>query len=280
MSSAVLTQLVSFLTRPLMRSHSPATIVSLQLSLHNGLSSLLPESSLLLSAKCPAPPVIQRACLLSGVRWAEWIRLLSRGIDLEIFIIESSLDLKLGRMPRKSLWKAPDNSCPVVSTLRFPALFPAGTPLNARLRSTLASARTRRGAALNPTRIPTLLSSSYDANDIASDSDSDADSDSDSDCESDSGFSFTSASSATSVSTASFAPFLCTPVRATPAAKPDVKRYTYHGGVTQVVSGGVMLGAPVQPRAAAFSRGRPSSITQSAVRKTAISMADSWRRSA
>ncbi|KAJ6546207.1 hypothetical protein DFH09DRAFT_1171487 [Mycena vulgaris] len=273
MSTTPVNHLVSFLTRPLMRSHTPATIVSLQLCLHTAFSSTLAQpASLLLSASCPPPPQIQRACLVSGVRWAEWIRLLSGGLDVQLFISESALSVQLGSMPRRSLWVAPADttarppSAPSsISKLRSPVLMPAGTAFGARLRATLASARTRRGAALNPTRIPTLLSSE-------SDLDSDSESDSDSDV-SDSGSSFTSVSSATSVSSDSRSP-ICTP--ASPA-KPDVTRYMYQGGVTQVVSGGVMLGAPSPKRAPAmFANRRPSGIPQHAARKTA----DSWRKSA
>ncbi|KAJ7868714.1 hypothetical protein B0H13DRAFT_2063984 [Mycena leptocephala] len=255
-SSAAVNQLVSFLTRPLMRSHAHATIVSLQLCLQSSLSGLPAESSFLLSAKCPPPLAIQRACLVSGMRWAEWIRLLSSGIDLQIFITESSLAVKVGTMPRRILWVAPDTASPAVKTvspsIRPFALLPAGTPFGARLRTTVVSTRTRRGAtcALNPTRIPTLLSYSFDAEELASASDSDADSDCDSESDSDSdisdsGFSFTSASSATSLST----------------------------------TGGVMLGAPPKPRAIVSSNGRPSGVSQNTVRRTGVWTADSWRRS-
>ncbi|KAJ7128655.1 hypothetical protein C8R44DRAFT_979270 [Mycena epipterygia] len=261
MSSTPVTHLVSFLTRPLMRSHNPATIVSLQLCLHTALSAST-QSSLLLSASCPPPPQIQRACILSGIRWADWIRLLSGGIDLQILISESSLSVQLGTMPPRIIWDAVSLHAPKP---RSPAFIPVGTPFGARLRATLASARTRRGAALNPTRIPTLLSST--------DSDADSDSDSDSDI-SDSGCSFTSASSSTSVATTASAK----PV--VDHTKTDVTRYMYQGGSTQVMSGGVMLGAAAPPKVkrgpAVFSNGRSSA---SFTRKTGVSSADSWRKS-
>ncbi|KAJ7931039.1 hypothetical protein B0H13DRAFT_2309040 [Mycena leptocephala] len=189
-SSTAVNQLVSFLTRPLMRSHPRH------------------DTSYLLSAKCPPPPAIQRACLVSGMQWAEWIRLLSSGVDLQIFIIESSLAVNQSSPP-----------------IRSSDIFPTGTPFGARLRATLVSARARGGAscALNPTRIPILLSYSFDAEELASASDSDAGSDSDSDI-SDSRFSFTSASSDVRVL--------------------HISRIPYQDDVTQVMSGGVMFGVP------------------------------------
>ncbi|KAJ7723628.1 hypothetical protein DFH07DRAFT_1067184 [Mycena maculata] len=274
MSSTAITHAVSFLTRPLMRAHTPATILSLQLYLQTALSAspLAPETALRLSATCPPPPVIQRACLASGVRWANWIKLLSGGLDLTLFIAVSSLSVQLGRGPCRDVWVAP-----VTST--SPVLGPAEPAFGAYLRAALASARTRRGAAsaLNPTRIPSPLSSSLE-DDSASDSDSGSDCDSDA---SDSGYSFTSASSATSVSSAELSP---------KAGATRATKYVYQGGVTQVVSGGVMLGVcapstttPTPKRAAvANAQGRRAEVARSVVRKTGVSAADacSWRRSA
>jgi len=286
MSSSAITHLVSFLTRPLMRSYAPTTIVSLQVYLCTALSSS--PQTLVLSAKCLPPPVLQRACVVSGIAWAEWIQSLSSGIDLKIFVTESSLAVKLGTMPRRMLWVARENAVDkpkptLAPAFRFPSVMAARTPSSARPRTTSVSARARndKSAALNPTRIPTLLSSSYTVEDIAFECDSDSESDTDSDSDiSDSGFSSTS--SVTSVSTTSSCAFSSI-VRPTPAAKADAKRYLYQGGVTQVVGGGVMLGVVPKPRLSGlFSRGkaRPSGIPHNAVRKTAASTADSWRRSA
>ncbi|KAJ6550055.1 hypothetical protein B0H19DRAFT_185882 [Mycena capillaripes] len=269
MSSSPVIQLVSFLTRPLMRSHAPATLVSLQFSLHTAFSTLPSESSLLLSAQCPPPPVIQRACLVSGVRWAEWIRLLSGGVDLKIFLTKTTLAVKLGTMPRRTIWIAPAYAppparFPASSPFRTTALVPAGIPMSARMRTALASTRARGGAALNPTRIPTLLSSSYDADDIASETwDSDSEFGS-SDCESDSGSSFTSVSTTSST---------ChSPVRAVAAAKRDVARYNYPAGV--------LLGASQARRTSTAIASNRWRISHKAVRKTAAWTAASWRRSA
>ncbi|KAJ7761255.1 hypothetical protein DFH07DRAFT_939810 [Mycena maculata] len=282
MSSTAITHAVSFLTRPLMRVHTPATILSLQLYLQTAFSAspIAPETALRLSAYCPPPPEIQRACLASGVRWVDWITLLSGGFDLTLFISGSSLSVQLGRGPRRDVWVAPTTSTPAP---RSPALRLTEPAFGAHLRATLSSARTRRGTAsesistLNRTRIPRLISPSSLKDVSASDSDSGSDCESDA---SESGYSFTSASSAMSVSSAESSP------------KPVVTRatrYLYQGGVTQVVSGGVMLGVcspsttkPKRMASVPNSQGRRTGMARSFVRKTGVSAADacSWRRSA
>ncbi|KAJ7247393.1 hypothetical protein B0H12DRAFT_1324896 [Mycena haematopus] len=262
-TSSAINYLVSFLTRPLLTIYSPATILALQLSLHSSFSSA-PAKSLLLSAKCPPPLPLQRACAVAGIRWAEWTRLLSQGLDVHIFITASSVAVALGRMPRRTVWIALDNSSlpaakPASPPVHSSALLPAAPRGSARLRTTFASVRTRscRGAALNPTHIPTLLSSSYNAEDVASDSDSDSDSET-----SDSGLSFTSSSSTTSASTAASSSPCASPYPAVTAIS-TVSRYAYHGGVTQVVGSRVMLGPPV------FSHRRPSGRPGNTARKIA-----------
>ncbi|KAJ6502917.1 hypothetical protein C8R47DRAFT_1107183 [Mycena vitilis] len=268
MSSSAVMQLVSFLTRPLMRTRTPATIASLQLSLRTAFATLPAESSLFLSGTCPPPPAVQRACIVSGILWADWIRALSGGIDVQVYITPATLAVKLGRMPRRVLWKcAQTQTVPTsLSAFRFPAA--------------AASVRPRRGAAaLHPTRIPSLLSScSYDALDLELDSDSDSECDSDSASECDSDSSFTSASSASSHAS-SFAS-----MRAIANAK---REYKYNGGVTQVVSGGVMLGlAPSTPAPApeskprhAFASARPSGISWITRQPTSPSSTRTWTRS-
>ncbi|KAJ7032587.1 hypothetical protein C8F04DRAFT_1235345 [Mycena alexandri] len=275
MSPSAITQLVSFLTRPLMRSHTPATIVSLQRCLQTAFSTS-PESFLFLSASCPPPTAIQRACLLTNVRWADWIRLLSGGIDVQLFITEASLAVKVGKMPRRTLWFTASVAAPIKSTALALMLVPSAMPFASRLRAaaTLTCTRVRRGAALNPTRIPTLLSSSWE-DDADSECDSESDSDSGSDV-SDSDSSFTSASSATSISTfSSWSSLRCAPVVAC-NAKTDLAQYNYEGGVTRVMSGGVMLGAAPKVRQSTVVPPKWSSgKSQSTARADA---AASWRK--
>ncbi|KAJ7076587.1 hypothetical protein B0H15DRAFT_863794 [Mycena belliarum] len=121
----------------------------------------------------------------------------------------------------------------------------------------------------------------------ASETDSDSASESDySDSDSDSGYSF--ASSATSVASSA-------PGSTLPTALPKA-RYLYTGGVTQVVSGGVMLGAPrsTTPKvnahtipSSAPTSGRPTPLARRALptgvfSSTARKPADSysWRKPA
>ncbi|KAJ7281068.1 hypothetical protein C8J57DRAFT_1300799 [Mycena rebaudengoi] len=228
MSSPVINRLVSFITRPLMSLHTAATMVSLQIYLHAALSAIPTPSSLSLSAHSLPPPQIQTACLATGIQWADWIHLLSNGKDVELFVSASVLAVQIGDGPRTVLWAAPAfDACPTTPLLnaKSPALKPAGIAFAASLRATLASARARRVA-------------------IASPSDSDiSDSESESDV-SDSGSSYTSNSSTTSASSLD-SDVLCAPI--VDRAKVDVTRYMYHGGVTQVMSGGVMLGGAPRP---------------------------------
>ncbi|KAJ7281043.1 hypothetical protein C8J57DRAFT_1300719 [Mycena rebaudengoi] len=230
MSSPAINRLVSFITRPLMSLHTAATMVSLQIYLHAALSAIPTPSSLLLSAHSLPPPQIQTACIAAGIQWADWLHLLSNGKDVELFISASALAVQISDGPRMVLWTAPAvDACATIPLLnaKSPALKPAGTAFAVSLRTTLASARARRAALISP-----------------SDSESDSsDSESDSDV-SDSGSSFTSNSSTTSVSSLD-SDVPCAPI--VDRAKVDVTRYMYHGGVTQVMSGGVMLGGAPRP---------------------------------
>ncbi|KAJ7355257.1 hypothetical protein DFH08DRAFT_1076413 [Mycena albidolilacea] len=291
MSSPAITYLVAFLTRPLTKIHAPSMILALQLALHSALSSA-PPTSLHLSATCPPPPELQRACLVAGISWAEWIALLSHGLEVRLFLSEFSVAVELGRMPRRVLWSFKPES----HASRSSAARPTGRSFSAsRVRAAMAAlptSRVRVGAALNPTRVPTLLSCSYTVEDVSAVADcdfSDSDSEDDSDAESDSGCSFTSVSSASSASSTSS---VCAYTPYAPA-KADVKRYTYEGGATQVLSGRVMLGSasaarPVLQRQPRFFKPSPTPAAASAgaaarLRKaasSAASAASSWRKSA
>ncbi|KAK6988713.1 hypothetical protein R3P38DRAFT_3374005 [Favolaschia claudopus] len=298
-SASAIDCLVSFLTRPLMKLHKPATIVSLQLSLRASLSSGPLNVSLLLSSVTLPPLPIQRACAVSGIRWSDWILQLSCGIDVQVFLTESSLAIRIGRMPRRIIWVKPETvtttsvKIGAVSGLRTsPIRRPGFLP-----RRAVSSTRERdfRSAILNPTRIPTLLCSSYNCDDLA-----DVDAESESDCDSlsddlsdsgsdisDSACSWTSSESASSVTSVPSGASSRSPSPSSveaAAVTPDVTRYKYDGGVTQVLSGGVMLGAartsiPKAPLYAGFSKRRPSDVPKNVGRKVAASaLASSWRR--
>ncbi|KAJ7641026.1 hypothetical protein FB45DRAFT_899289 [Roridomyces roridus] len=274
-STTTITHLVSFLTRPLMRAHAPKTILALQRHLLAAFTA--PDfvaTEFLLSADCPPPPTLQVACLVSGIRWAEWIRLLSAGLDLRVILEPTELVVELGT--RRLVRVASSAIGGGVNSLARP-----------------------RSAAINPTRVPTSLSSCYSASDDEEEEDY-SDSESESDVESDSGCS--AASSATSVEDVCAKPIPI--LRPTPflLRKPTAKatqvaaqRYLYDGGVTQVLSGGVMLGsaaaAPTPKRAAPtpvlpklrIPSARPApalrgSLAGGVQRKTAPDAAMSWRR--
>ncbi|KAJ7176274.1 hypothetical protein C8R43DRAFT_556494 [Mycena crocata] len=326
--------LVSFLTRPLMKSYTPATVVALQLALLAALSESASTLTLFLSATCPPPAPLQRACLASGIRWADWIRLLSSGLDCTLFLTPTSVAVRLGTMPRRVVWSASASAAGQPTSTSFKPLRSVSvsatpTPFNGvtrGLRATLASAltrtRTRIGpaAALNPTRIPTLLSASCtfapaspsSESEFSSASDDSDDSDSDY-APSDSGRSSTSSSSvytsaseysvssaatsATSLSSvctaAAMKPAVYTaprPAAPKPTAAAPVTRYMYQGGVTQVMSGRVMLGvaAPsalpsARPAAVvrpAASSPRKAPATQRKPASSSAAQAGSWRRAA
>ncbi|KAF7342387.1 hypothetical protein MVEN_01827700 [Mycena venus] len=189
-------------------------------------------------------------------------------------------------MPPRIVWNASDDASPpgaksesAQQSFCSSAALPMLLRFRSRLRATseLASARERncRGRRTEPTRIPTLLSS-YKVDDIVSSStQSDWDSDSDySDIESDSDSGVSSISDASSTSPRFPA---CPP----PTAKSDVDvtRYTYQGDVTQVLSGGVMLGVSPKPHRGSltvFSNGRSSGMARNTARRTGVSSIDSW----
>ncbi|KAJ7469679.1 hypothetical protein FB451DRAFT_1255266 [Mycena latifolia] len=243
---ATLAPLVAFLTRPLARAYAPATVAALQSYLHTALAACIPnsgstgegeesETTLHLSPSCPPPAPLQAACLLTGVRWAAWARLLAAGLDLTLFVSQRAIAVKLGRISRRVLWAVSAST-----TVEAPAAKRVMLGLAAR-------ARAGKGAALHPTRVPTLLSSCISAADLSppspdedessDESDSESEYSSDFDAHSDSG---SSVSSASSVSEQCGYPVL--------RSKADVKCFLYAGGATHVVSGGVMLGSAASAR--------------------------------
>ncbi|KAJ6629808.1 hypothetical protein B0H10DRAFT_1985436 [Mycena sp. CBHHK59/15] len=277
MPSTPINPLVAFLARPLMSSYPAATIMPFQLYLQAALSSLPIPSTFLLSANSAPPPQIHGACIASGIKWDDFIGLLAGRNDLLLFISTASLDVQIGDALRTSLWVAPkpadsDETYIPVSKRRSPAFSPTGTAFRARLRETMAAARARRSALLVPTINATPSSPVDDMSDSESDSDV-----------SDSGFSFTSASSSHSSTSASSVEDEC--ISTTPVVdrtKTDVARYMYQGGVTQVMSGGVMLGGSARspPTKRPYPSPKKPFSTPQNVRKTNTSAIDNWRKSA
>jgi len=267
-------QLISFLTSPLILTHAPATILSLQLYLQATFSSFT-APILTLSPSSSAPPQIYYACLASGVSWEDWITVLCPdGRPVQLLISKAAIHARKSGLPGLlTIWRAKDDEhltlVPISKTS-------TDSSFRARLQAALSSARTRRRADEDDEpmaiRIPTLLQATHD----------DEDSDSESDSDSDSIFSYASRdsmSSATTLSSMSSYPGTSPQVDLT---KKTVTKYMYQGGVTKVMTGGVMLGKPASPStsvAAKYVAPKPTLVGKAPARSSrAASNADSWRR--
>ncbi|KAJ8091754.1 hypothetical protein PM082_020989 [Marasmius tenuissimus] len=284
--TATLTQLIEYLTAPLHGSYPAATIMTTKALLQNHFSSLIvsgalaPFSMILSSCFLPPAPILA-ACVASGgtLTWLEWISLLSGGKNLLIFVMEGSLQARVGDEGELStIWSAPPEEPSEVLPISKTAMKKeqekeraAVSPMAEKINALLDSVRTRREvSAPAPIRIPTLFSPTSSAED---------DSDSESDTDSTVSFNFsTSGSDAeTAISSPSspastkadlpepaaveddFKPITAHQLSARGQRRPvidrsrkEVTRYMYQGGQTGVITGGVMLGSgksskPAQP---------------------------------
>ncbi|KAJ7594870.1 hypothetical protein C8J56DRAFT_450809 [Mycena floridula] len=245
--SPALTNLVAFLTRPLLLSYPRTTVLKAQLVLEAGFMSLFPAHQpfkFVFSTQTATPSPFVAACQLSGISWAKWVGLFG-GQDIHFFVSERSIKIAINEdgTPSLNIWQAESTAV-------------------SRLRQTVESAQSRR--------------SSPAPDDEESDSDSDTDSTTSS--------LFSSAESMTSVSStsSSIKPSIlmkqsCPVPRYQPpnqrrlaqqASKKPVTNYMYQGGSTGVVTGGVMLSGAKITSPGPKPRTRP-----------ALSSSDSWRRS-
>ncbi|KAJ7139803.1 hypothetical protein C8R44DRAFT_590999, partial [Mycena epipterygia] len=107
--SATVAHAVSFLTRPLLKSYAPATIVKLQLVLEANLTALYAQSWILndplrgsgrrcltLSPDCLPPRAVYAACIAAGVQWFDWIALLG-GREFDFFVDPGCVSMRLDR---------------------------------------------------------------------------------------------------------------------------------------------------------------------------------------
>jgi len=107
--SATVAHAVSFLTRPLLKSYAPATIVKLQLVLEANLTALYAQSwivddplrgsgrrCLTLSPDCLPPRAVYAACIAAGVQWFDWIALLG-GREIDFFVDPGCVSMRLDR---------------------------------------------------------------------------------------------------------------------------------------------------------------------------------------
>ncbi|KAJ7279678.1 hypothetical protein C8J57DRAFT_1303944 [Mycena rebaudengoi] len=266
-TSASVAHLISFLTRPLLSAYAPATVTSAQLILNATLATV-PSATFTVSASGTPPASILSASIGAGIPWASWFNALGGGRDVLVFYGPTFVKVRVGDGQVTTVWSEDaQGSVTPISQLKAVPLLQQST--GARLRAALLSARVRsirrEQAATAPIRLPSLLSASSPT---SSDSDSSYDdSDSDSDCESSTSSRFTSYSAESLLTSAASSPVSSPPKSAClplplyraprPASKPslisvdkakkDLTAYLYQGGVTRVMTGGVMLG----PRRAA-----------------------------
>ncbi|KAJ6455586.1 hypothetical protein C8R47DRAFT_1166092 [Mycena vitilis] len=266
MSSAI-AHVVSFLTRPLAASFPPAAVSSAQLILTASLANMQSATFTLNATSTPPAPLFA-ASIGAGIPWAAWLTALGSD-DILLFYGPGFVKVRFGGAAVTNVWseETQDSIVPISRSQAGPSsLLQQST--GARLRAMLLSARVRNmrreQAAAEPIRIPSLLSD-------ASDSDSESDYASDSDSVSSASSKFTSYS-LDSLTSAGSPP--ATPAKAAPIALPavaayrplfrrvktvtqpapttvpapvdrskkDTTAYLYQGGVTRVMTGGVMLG--------------------------------------
>ncbi|KAJ6527071.1 hypothetical protein B0H19DRAFT_1196376 [Mycena capillaripes] len=277
MSSSAVAHVVAFLTGPLLSTFAPAAVSSAQLILTASLATVPSATYTLNATSTPAP--LRAASIGAAIPWAAWLAALGSD-EILLFYGPGYVKVRLGDAPLATVWTAETQS--VLPFARVQAQPKIGlSPLlqqstGARLRVMLLSARVRsmrrQQAAVEPIHIPSLLAATTD-----SDSDSDSESDySDSDSTSGSSTSSKSTSYSNDSLTSAGSP-PATPSKSAPLALPAVgvyrppflrskpgpratatalafmpakkttTAYHYQGGVTRVMTGGVLLG----PRAAA-----------------------------
>ncbi|KAJ6500465.1 hypothetical protein C8R45DRAFT_1210247 [Mycena sanguinolenta] len=279
MSSAI-SHVVAFLTAPLVPKFSPAAVSSARLILSASLVNL-PSSTFTLNATSAPPAPLLAASIGAGIPWATWLAALG-GDDILLFYGPGYAKVRLGGAAVKNIWSE-ETQCSVVPISRAKAQMKVGpSPLlqqstGGRLRAMLLSARVRnmrreQAPVAAPIRIPSLLAASACTSDSDSDSDSEYCDDSDSSSSTSSKFTSYSNDSLTSLGSPPSTPLKTEPValpvvgayrppfaRARAAAKPqesparpampvgcakkDTTAYLYKGGVTRVMTGGVMLGS-------------------------------------
>ncbi|KAJ7777565.1 hypothetical protein DFH07DRAFT_10761 [Mycena maculata] len=273
MSSSAIPHVIAFLTRPLLATFAPAAVASAQLILNASLSSAPTATFTLTSATTP-PPAIHAASIGAGIPWTTWFNILGSGRDILLFYGPGYLKVRVGDAPVTDVWSEENQGSIIpISQMKSVPLLQQST--GARLRAMLLSARVRsmrraeqEAKAVEPIRIPTLPRDSG-SDDSSSDSESDSGSEYSSTSSKFTSYSINSLTSAGSPLSTPAKP-ACVPLPATtpaPGSRPhgvysackttrrvpvdrskkDLTSYLYQGGVTRVMTGGVMLG----PRPAA-----------------------------
>ncbi|KAJ6537718.1 hypothetical protein B0H19DRAFT_1382437 [Mycena capillaripes] len=281
MSSSAIPHVVAFLTRPLLPAFAPAAVSSAQLILTASLASVSSATYTLNATSTPPAPLFA-ASIGAGIPWAAWLAALGSDDILlfygpgyvKVRLGDAAVTDVWSEETQGSV--VPISRVQAQMKVGPSPLLQQNT--GARLRAMLLSARVRsmrrQQVASEPIRIPSLLRSP-----ITDSDDSDSESDySDSDSASSTSSKFTSYSNDSLTSAGSLSP-PSTPAKAAapvalpavavaayrppfrrskPATKPSVPRasaplpvdrskkdttaYLYQGGVTRVMTGGVMLG--------------------------------------
>ncbi|KAJ7740300.1 hypothetical protein B0H16DRAFT_1567137 [Mycena metata] len=281
MSSSAIPQVVAFLTRPLIAEFATAIVSSAQVILSASLATQ-PCATFVLNAASAPPAPIFAASIGAGIPWAAWMAKLGSGEILLFYgpgfvkvrvgnaaVTDVWTEETQGSIVPISRAQMKVGPSPLLQATT-----------GARLRAMLLSARVRsmrRHQAAEPIRIPSLLAC---ADSDSSDSDSDSDyAESDSASSTSSKFTSYSNDSLTSAGSPPTTPAKSVPivlpsvakyraprpstirapapapaparapVKRSPApparpneAKKDTTAYLYQGGVTRVMTGGVMLG--------------------------------------
>lgn len=95
-SNTSLTQAINFLTRPLIPIYAPAMINNLQHILRSTLNAAYPPShtkhfTLSFSAANHPPRPIYATCIATGILWSDWIRLLSQSRAFDLLVEPNSV---------------------------------------------------------------------------------------------------------------------------------------------------------------------------------------------
>ncbi|KAJ4490762.1 hypothetical protein J3R30DRAFT_132903 [Lentinula aciculospora] len=260
-------------------------------------TSLLSPFTLILSPATLPPTSVYAACLQAGVTWPQWIRALG-GKALYVCLMENSLKVRVGEVgDAVTIWSAERTEAPVASTLKTQTETSSDereSPMSLKLQAMLDSVRTRSSPAEKNQKPSLLRSTTDDANDSESESDTESTTSLFSETSSTESMSSVSSTTSSPVSKIpnlpvekaavyiprhrrTIAPAIAQSTETTPfnqllsrsqrrlaratvdKAKVDVCRYTYQGGQTLVMTGGVMLGG-VKPATQATKSSRINAV--------------------
>ena len=142
-----LTEVIAFLTRPLIMFYTPSEIAALEIALQTTLTaayfaSRQPQLFLMLSPASQPPRPILVACIAASVRWADWMIVLG-GKELDILVEPSRVAIRYGGQDGtiKTIWQESNVYRPKLR-IQVPPSTHEG-PAQASLRATIDSAVSR-----------------------------------------------------------------------------------------------------------------------------------------